>query len=224
VESTKRRDVLGLLLMHDFIQDIRYAVRVLVRSRGFTIVPVLPLALGVGANTAVFSVANALLLQPLPFENSDRIVMVWEENLDHGAEQEQVAWAALLEWKESITSFESIGYVTNRMAASRNILMTNDDDASRVRARHVSSSLFDVLGVPPLIGQTLSSEDDEPGGSNLAVLSHRMWSQVFGSDSKIIGQMIDLGETGIVRSHWRHAGALPVSSGSRCVAVGGRRL
>ena len=116
---------------------------------------------------------NALLLQPLPFENSDRIVMVWEENSGHGVEQEQVAWAPLLEWQESITSFESIGYVTNRMAASRNFLMTNDDDASRTRARHVSSSLFDVLEVPPLISQTLSSEDDEPGGSNRAVLSHR---------------------------------------------------
>lgn len=188
------RDVLGLRLMHDFIQDIRYAVRVLIRSPGFTIVAVLTLALGIGANTAVFSVVNALLLQPLPFENPDRIVMVWEENPDHGVEQEQVAWADLFEWQESMTSFESIGYVVNRMAASRSFLMKTDDDVSRIRARHVSSSLFDVLGVPPLIGQTLQSADDEPGGLKRAVLSYRMWSQVFGSTQDIIGQTIDLGK------------------------------
>jgi putative ABC transport system permease protein len=188
------RDVLGLRLMHDFIQDIRYAVRVLVRSPGFTIVAVLTLALGIGANTAVFSVVNALLLQPLPFENPDQIVMVWEENPDHGVEQEQVAWADLLEWQESATSFESIGYVVNRMAASRNFLMKTDDDVSRIRARHASSSLFDVLGVPPLIGQTLQSADDEPGGLHRAVLSHRMWSQVFGANQDIIGQTLDLGK------------------------------
>ncbi len=188
------RDVLGLRLMHDFIQDIRYAVRVLVRSPGFTIVAVLTLALGIGANTAVFSVVNALLLQPLPFENPDRIVMLWEENPDHGVEQEQVAWADFLEWQESTTSFESIGYVVNRMAASRNFLMKTGDDVSRIRARHISSSLFKVLGVAPLIGQTLSSADDEPGGLHRVVLSHRMWSQVFGANPKVIGQTIDLGK------------------------------
>jgi putative ABC transport system permease protein len=188
------RDVLGLRLMHDFIQDFRYAVRVLVRSPGFTIVAVLTLALGIGANTAVFSVVNTLLLQPLPFENSDRIVIIWEENPEHGEEQEQVAWADLQEWQQETTSFESIGYVVNRMSTSRNFLMKTDDDVSRIRARHVSSSLFDVLGVPPLIGQTLSSDDDEPGGLHRVVLSHRMWTQVFGSDPEIIGQKLDLGK------------------------------
>lgn len=188
------RDVLGLRLMHDFIQDIRYAVRVLVRSPGFTIIAVLTLALGIGANTAVFSVVNTLLLQPLPFENPDRIVMIWEENPEHGEEQEQVAWADLQEWQQASTSFESVGYVVNRMSTSRNFLMKTDDDVSRIRARHVSSSLFDVLGVPPFIGQTLSSDDDKPGGLHRAVLSHRMWTQVFGSDPQIIGQKLDLGK------------------------------
>lgn len=187
------RDVLGLRLMHDFIQDIRYAVRVLVRSPGFTIVAVLTLALGIGANTAVFSVVNALLLQPLPFANPDRIVMVWEVNPEHGVEQEQVCWADLREWEQSTTSFDSIGFVVNRMAYSRNFLMKTDDDVSRIRARHVSSSLFDVLGVEPLIGQTLASGDDEPGGLHRAVLSHRMWTQAFGASPDVIGQKLDLG-------------------------------
>ena len=188
------RDVLGLRLMHDFIQDIRYAVRVLVRSPGFTIVAVLTLALGIGANTAVFSVVNTLLLQPLPFEHSDRIVMLWEENPDHGVEQEQVAWADLLDWQKSSTSFESIGFIVNRMAESRNFLMKTDDDVSRIRARHVSSGLFDVLGVAPLIGQTLSNQDDEPGGLHRAVLSHRLWTQAFGANPDVIGQKLDLGK------------------------------
>ena len=188
------RDVLGLRLMYDFIQDVRYAVRVLVRSPGFTIVAVLTLALGIGANTAVFSVVNALLLQPLPFDEPDQIVMIWEENPDHGVEQEQVAWADALEWEKSATSFEAIGYVVNRMAYSRNFLMKTEDDVSRIRARHVSSSLFDVLGVEPLIGQRLSRDDDQPGGLQRAVLSHRMWSQMFGSDPNVIGRRIDLGK------------------------------
>jgi putative ABC transport system permease protein len=188
------RDALGLRLMHDFIQDVRYAVRVLVRSPGFTTVAVLTLALGIGANTAVFSVVNALLLQPLPFENPDRIVMLWEDNPDLGVENEQVAWADLLAWQKSSTSFESMGFVVNRMAESRNFLMKSGDDVSRIRARHVSSSLFDVLGVPPLIGQTLSLDDDEPGGLHRVVLSHRIWTQVFGANPEIIGQTIDLGK------------------------------
>ena len=195
IEQTREdcRDVLGLRLMHDFIQDVRYAVRVLVRSPGFTVVAVLTLALGIGANTAVFSVVNALLLQPLPFEKPDRIVMLWEENPEHGVEQEQVAWADLRDWQATATSFESIGYVINRMAVSRNFLMKTDDDVSRIRARHVSSSLFDVLRVPPLIGQTLSTDDDEPGGLHRAVLSHRLWTQAFGADPAVIGQKLDLG-------------------------------
>ena len=196
VERTREdcRDVLGLRLMHDFIQDVRYAVRVLVRSPGFTCVAVLTLALGIGANTAVFSVVNALLLQPLPFDEPDRIVMIWQENPDHGVEQEQVAWADLIEWQKTSASFESIGFVVNRMAFSRNFLMKTEDDVSRIRARHVSSSLFDVLGVEPLIGQRLSNADDEPGGLHRAVLSHRMWSQMFGSDADVIGRRIDLGK------------------------------
>jgi len=187
------REVLGVRLMHDMLQDLRYAIRVLARSRGFTIVTVLTLALGIGANTAVFSVINTLILQPLPFDEPDRIVMMWQNNPETTFDKEQVAWGDLADWKAKNTSFESMGYVVNRMSYSRSFLMKFGEDISRVRGCHASSGLFEVLGVAPLLGTTFTSEDDQPGGARHAVLSQSLWVQAFASDPQVIGRSIDVG-------------------------------
>ena len=188
------RDNVGIRLMTDFFQDLRYALRTLFRSPGFTIVAVLTLALGIGANTAVFSVVNTLLLKPLPFENPERIVMLWQQNPETGFDQEQVAWGDLPDWQNGNTTFEQFGYVINQTTASRNFMLrTGEEDYTRIRARYVSSGLFDVLGVAPLHGQTLDETDDQPGGPPRAVLSHALWTQAFDSFPDIIGQPINLG-------------------------------
>lgn len=187
------RDNVGIRLMTDFFQDLRYAVRTLLRSPGFTIVAVLTLALGIGANTAVFSVVNTLLLKPLPFEKPEQVVMLWQQNPETGFDQEQVAWGDLPDWEKGNTTFERFGYVINQTSSSRNFMLRIGDDFTRIRARYVSSGLFDVLGVAPFQGQTLDEADDKPGGPRRAVLSHVLWTQAFDSYPDIIGQPINLG-------------------------------
>ncbi len=195
VEQTREqcREDVGSRLMSDLIQDVRYAVRTLLRSPGFTIVAVLTLAIGIGANTAVFSVVNTLLLKPLPFDEPERIVMLWQGNAATGVEKDQVAWADYFDWQDGSETIERFGCVVNSTAVSRNFLMWSGGDVTRLRGRHVSSGLFDVLGVPPMLGQTLDENDDEPGGLPRAVLSYSLWTQAFGSDMQVIGQTLDLG-------------------------------
>ncbi|MBI1314629.1 FtsX-like permease family protein [bacterium] len=195
VEQTREecRDNVGVRLMSDFVHDLRYALRTLVRSPGFTIVAILTLAMGIGANTAVFSVVNTLLLRPLPFHEPDRIVMLWQQNTETGLRQDQVAWADYFDWQGQSTTIESFACVVNSTAVSRNFLMWSGSDVTRIRGRHVSSSLFKVLGVRPMLGQTLEAADDQPGGLQRAVLSYALWTQAFGSDPQVIGQSIDLG-------------------------------
>lgn len=194
------RENVGSRLMSDLVQDVRYAIRTLLRSPGFTIVAVLTLAIGIGANTAVFSVVNTLLLKPLPFDEPERIVMLWQGNSETGVEKDQVAWADYFDWQDGSSTIERFGCVVNSTSVSRNFLMWSGGDVARIRGRHVSSGLFDVLGVRPMLGQTLEEADDEPGGLQRAVLSYSLWSQAFGSDQEIIGQTLDLGrdEPGLI--------------------------
>lgn len=194
LEQTREqcRDAVGVRLASDLVTDLRYGGRMLVRSPGFTIVAVLTLALGIGANTAVFSVVNALLLKPLPFVEPDRIVMIWQQNPSSGLDQVQVAWADYFDWRRENTTLESLGYVVNMAAASRNLFTPIDGEITRLRGRHVSSGMFDVLGVPPLIGRTFDESDDQPGGPRRAVLSHAYWTTAFGADPEVIGRSIEI--------------------------------
>ncbi|MCI0705073.1 MAG: ABC transporter permease, partial [Planctomycetia bacterium] len=193
--------------MNDLVNDLRYATRTLVRSPGFTIVAVLTLALGIGANTAVFSVVHTLLMQPLPFEEPDRLVMLWEKNTETGFEQDLVAWGDYLDWRDKCQTIEEFGYVVNNTAVSRNFLLRTGNDATRIRGRHVSSGLFEVLGVRPELGQTFGDEDDRPSGLKRAVLSYSLWKQAFGADPNAIGRTIDVGRT----EPYEVIGVMPVS-------------
>jgi predicted permease len=195
LEQTREgcRDAVGVRLLNDLLNDLRYAIRTLLRSPGFTAVAVLTLALGIGANTAVFSVVNTLLLTPLPFQQPDRLVMLWERNTETGFDQDLVAWGDYLDWQEKCNSIEAFGSVVNNTAVSRNFMLRTGSDVTRIRGRHVSSGLFKVLGVRPQLGQTFRETDDQPGGSRRAVLSHALWTQAFGSDPHVIGRTIDVG-------------------------------
>jgi putative ABC transport system permease protein len=187
------RDAVGMRLVDDLFNDLRYAARTLIRSPGFTVVAVLTLALGVGANTAVFSVVNALLLTPLPFDEPGRLVMLWEQNPETGFDLDLVAWGDYLDWQEQCKSIASFGCVVNNTAVSRNFMLRIGDDVTRIRGRHVSSGLFDVLAVRPELGQTFQQVDDQPGGLRRAVLSHALWTQAFSADPQVVGRLIDVG-------------------------------
>ena len=173
--------------MHTLWQDIRYGMHTLLKSPGFTLVAVVALALGIGANTAIFSVVNAVLLRPLPYKNPERLVMMWQTNLRQGIGQDSVAAPNFLDWREQSQSFE-------HMAAYRgqSFNLTVGDKPEQLPGAVVSASFFQVLGVKAALGRIPQTEVDQPGGNLVAVLSHGLWQRHFGADPNLIGKPLTL--------------------------------
>ena len=165
-------------------QDLRYAIRGLARSRTFTIVAVLALAIGVGANTAIFSVVNAVLLRGLPYQQPDRIVMLWEHNLTREVPLHNVVSPAnFLAWQDEAKSFQAIGAWSDAEGA---VTGGNQEPVS-VQLRYASASIFPVLGVKPMLGRAYTRDEDVPNGPLLAVISYDFWKQRFGGSSSVLG-------------------------------------
>jgi len=164
-------------------QDLQYAARALRRSPGFAVTGVLVVALGVGANTAAFSVADYVLLRPLPFPDPDRLVLVSERT--PGYPTMELSPANYRDWKRSAKSFEAIGAFT---PTAVNLL--TDGEPVRVQATQLTWEVLSVLGVKPLLGRVFVAADTVAGQS--IVLSHELWSSHFGADPGILGRTIDL--------------------------------
>jgi putative ABC transport system permease protein len=172
--------------IHRIVQDARYAIRSLARVPGFTAVGVLTLALGIGANTAIFSVLNGVLLQPLPYPKPDQLIYVTSQFPKLGFDQFPVDAAEFLEFRERAQSFQSVG------AYSAGAVNVGADAApQRVTSAIVSSSLFKALGVPPMRGNVFTEEETLPNAAPVAVLSRELWESAFGGRD-IIGQQIDV--------------------------------
>jgi predicted permease len=169
--------------MTGLAQDLRYALRQLRKNRGFTAVAVLTLALGIGANTAIFSVVNAVLLNPLPFPHADRIVSMFEatQNFSKGS----ISYPNFLDWQRDNRSFEA-------MAAYRSTdgSITGVGQPENVRAQRVSANFFPILGVNPVLGRNFTSEEDRRGASPTALISEGLWKRKFASDRNVIGQRL----------------------------------
>src|SRR5262245_22685803 len=133
------------------IQDVRYALRTLARNPAFTAIAVIALALGIGANTAIFSVVNSILLRPLPFKAPDRLVMIWEKNIPRSRDRNVVSPANFLDWREQNKSFEQVAAYS--FINSPLNLSTADSEPERVMASIGTAALFDVLGVQPILGR-----------------------------------------------------------------------
>src|SRR5205085_3106673 len=161
-------------LMETLLQDIRYGARVLARNKGFTAVAVLTLALGIGANTAIFSVVNELLLRPLPYRDADRIVMLWEVT-PSGRHQNTTSRKNFLGWREQSKSFEAIAAFSDQRAN-----LTGAGDPEEVPMQIASSGLFNVLGVDAVVGRTFTKDDVQPGAPAVAVLGYGLWQRKFG--------------------------------------------
>ncbi|HEY0004368.1 MAG TPA: ABC transporter permease [Pyrinomonadaceae bacterium] len=174
-------------MLGDLWQDLRYGLRMLVKSPGFTIVAVIALALGIGANSAIFSVVNTVLLRPLPYKDPDRLVMVWEDNTRHGYPRDTPAAANYIDWREQNQVFEGMAAV-----ADLSINLTGVGEPERIEGCRVSASLFPLLGVEPQLGRAFLPEEDAPGGNRVVIMSHGLWQRRFGSDMKIIGQPLNL--------------------------------
>ena len=173
--------------MDTFLNDIRYAVRNLLKRPAFTIIAAITLALGIGANTAIFSSVYALLLKPLPFPDLDRVVAVWDSYPSKGVVRNEVAMANYLDWKAQNQSFEQLAlyswWSTN---------LTGLDAPERIQGMSVTANFFDALGVKPIIGRNFTAEENEPGKDNVVVLTHNLWQRRFGGDPNIVGKTITL--------------------------------
>ncbi len=167
-------------------QDLRYGLRMLMRNPGFTLVAVLALALGIGANSAIFSVVNAVLLRPLPYQNPDRLVMVWEEATHLGFPKNTPSAANFVDWRDQNTVFEGMSAI-----AERSFNLTGVGEPERFDGRRVSANLFDLLGAKPELGRSFRTEEDRPG-SRVVILSYGMWQRRFGSDPGIVGKPLNL--------------------------------
>ncbi len=176
--------------MSGLLQDIRYAMRQLARNPGFTAVATITLALGIGANTAIFSVVNGALLRPLPFKDSDRLVRVWHvppPKSFPGITEFSVSAANYLDWQKENRVFEKMA-----IYAYRGFTLTGNGKPEQVDATAVSGGFFETLGVPPLLGRVLSPDEDQRGRSNVVVLSYAFWQQHFGSNPGIVGSSITM--------------------------------
>ena len=179
-------------------QDLRFAIRMLRKSPGFTAVAVLTLALGIGANTAMFSLVNGVLLRPLPYLNPDRLTMVWEKSSDGSAEN--VGYATYLDWKSQNKSFEQLAIYSSWQP----VLQVGEPEP--LNGLRVTSNYFRTLGVHPEIGRDFLPEEDSPNTNKVVMLSHRLWQRKFSSDPNISGKTIDLNATQYIV-----AGVLPAS-------------
>jgi len=176
--------------MNDLVQDLRFALRQLRKSPGFTAVAVVTLALGIGANTAIFSVVNAVLLRPLAFPDANRLVRVWHvppAKSFPGMTKFAVSAANYTDWQSQNHVFEQMA-----ICAYRSYNLTGGGKPEQVEANAVSSGFFSALGVQPILGRVLSPDEDQPGRSNVVVLSYRFWQQHFGANSDVVGRALSL--------------------------------
>jgi predicted permease len=178
----KRR---GGNMFADLIQDMRYSLRMLRKSPGFTVLVVLTLALGIGGNTAIFSFVNDALLEPLPYREPDRLVMVWENTPGQPHSESIVAAPNYLDWEKQNDVFE-------RMAIFEFLQynISGPGDPEVVNGLRVSSGLFDMLGVQPMMGRTFTKEEEAPGKDHVVVLSYGLWQRRYAADRSILGEAI----------------------------------
>ncbi|HST31780.1 MAG TPA: ABC transporter permease [Chthoniobacterales bacterium] len=173
------------------MQNLRYAVRVLAKQPLFTAIVIVTFALGIGANTAVFSVVNAVLLRPLPFHDPQNLVAIGEfdprEKADPGTEIQSMSYLDYVDWRDQAKVFERIGVYTNQAVST----LTDGSQATHVQGESVSANLFALLGVQPMLGRTFLPNEDEPG-NHVVVLSHELWQRRFGGDHAIVGKDVTL--------------------------------
>jgi len=170
------------------MKDFRYALRMLAANPGFTVVAVLALALGIGANTAIFSVIDAVLLRPLPYPNPEQLVWIGN-HYSEGALSFTAPLSAVevIEFRDRQEVFRQVSVIRHA-----NFNLSSESDAERLQGVYVSAPYFDMLGVTPMLGRGFRQEEDRPGANSVVVLNHSLWKRRFGSDRQIVGRGIIL--------------------------------
>ncbi len=171
----------------DLFGDLRYALRLLFRNPGVTVVAVLALALGIGANTAIFSVVHAVLLRPLPFHQPDRVVIIRMDHAQRNIRNALGPYSDIVQWRKQARSFE---LMSAYMSGSANLITRHEPE--RIPIWRVNSSFFRLLGIHLLAGRDFRVEDDQPGAAPVAIIAHSLWQRKFGSDPALPGKTITL--------------------------------
>jgi putative ABC transport system permease protein len=176
------RETLGIHFIDALVQDVRYGLRTLARNPGFTFFAVAVLALGIAANTAIFTIADAVLVRPLPYLDAGALVMVWEDASSYGFPRDTPAPGNFYDWKSRSRVFDD-------MAAShpQSFNLTGGGNPEEIDGKSVTANLFSVLGVNPILGRAFRPDDDVPGAAHVAILSHGLWLRRFGGDPKTVG-------------------------------------
>jgi putative ABC transport system permease protein len=179
----------SLGFLETFAQDVRFALRMLRKNPSFTAIAVLTLALGIGANTAIFSIVNAVLLRPLPFPDSSKLVMVWATDENRGMSEDVLSYPDFEDWKSQAKSFDAMAAFTTRTAT-----FSNGDESEIFPAMQVTAGLFDVLRVSPALGRGFLPGESDPGASRDALLSDSMWREQFSARPDILNQTVRINE------------------------------
>ena len=185
---TRMRAPLRLPLFDRLRQDVRYALRTLRRSPAFTAIAVVTLALGIGANTAIFSLVSACLLKPLPFTEPDRLVLLWENFTPvNGPDRVEPAAATVVQWKARSRAYDGLAML---VASTYNL--TGGGEPERLAGVRTDTNLFTLLGLRPILGRTFVADDEGPDAAPVVVISERLWARRFGADPGLIGRTISL--------------------------------
>ena len=173
-------------------QDLRYGVRMLLKSPGFTMAVIVALALGIGANTAIFSVVNAVLLRALPYENAGRLLVIYGGGAQDTEVDAPLSYPDFVDYKNAAQTLEHVAAYSK----SGTFISAGGDELERVWGAEVSVELFPLLGVRPALGRFFTAEEDQPGGPSVVVLSYSLWQRRFGSDPHVVGREIKMGLAG----------------------------
>src|SRR5262245_4654630 len=189
-DVTLRWALSSSVFMDKLLQDIRYALRSLVKDRAVSAIVVSCLALGIGVNATLFSVVDGVLIQPLPFASPERLVRLTETFERLNIRRNGVSYPDLRDWKEAATSFEMIGAMT-----ARNLAIADGGDPERVLGAAISWEMFPMLGVLPALGRRFGPQDDRPGAEPVVMLSDDIWQRRYQGDRSVIGRRISVDGT-----------------------------
>jgi len=180
------------------MNDLRFAFRQLRKSPAFTATAVLALAIGIGANSALFSVVNAVLLSPLPFTNPHRLVLVFSTQLESQIPISTSSGPDFLEWRRRARSFEDLAAIQS----NRKFSLSGHGEPAALKGALATPSLFPVFGLPMMLGRPFTAEDDTAGGESSLILSHGAWVRQFGGDTNIVGRSVTLNGQPHVHAHF----------------------
>ena len=173
--------------MQTILRDLRYAARMLRKKPGFTLIAVITLALGIGANTAIFSVVNCLLLRPLPYQNSERLAIIWTHSPGANVVQDWPSPGQFSAIRTEESVFEELA-----LAQGSTLILTGESTPERIGVLRASSAVFSLLGAQPALGRVFVPQEDSPGQPLTAILTHSFWQRRFGGDQSVLGQPVTL--------------------------------